>query len=480
MSSLSISGPSNEPCNVSKRKGLFDLPGEIRNKIYRLLLGPETAILGTFEDPRRTEMLFERDSFIDHITGRATESALGPGEIQEDLEFPRRTVAYRYKSSLLSVNRQIYEEASPIFYEENRFICFLTSYPALYRVLRECGFMRSSPSLSNDRWIATFKLRWNVSVRNRFIFIIPLQELGILARIFRKASSSKVLFFSNCDLRIITSDCLPSVSSELVEAFLEPIRQLYNLLQIAFDDRLRPHMQSGSPMILPNQFCWFRFLTSIKRDLGESVKLYTEGDLTHACQWGLSASKDLDGARDVHYLAWDDRGGLVKVRSTMVRQDLALWLYKVQLEMDLSEGFYCGDDDQRLRLPTFHHLDEDSKTMVWYGWEVTCALGHGDSKRALTFFDRMDGFVWTGGPLLARCIHREIQYAAYLWRTCCVNVSAEFEEDVTKMIRRDNLRPGWMELESIFLIQRSRLEDEIGGEESAATEGNDRVITVHT
>lgn len=446
LSTLSLSDASTIP-KQSKGRTFYDLPGEIRNQIYKYLLSPAFAIPGPLEDPQRTKVLFDRSHFIGHLRNRKIFSVEDSSAQQENegKVHPRTSVAYKYKSSLLQASRQIYKEASPIFYNENQFVCFLTSSPGLCRVLRECGFMRVSQFLKNDQWVATIKLRWDINDHIQYVFVIPSEELWILARIFIKANISHGFFFSSCNLRIYISDSLPFVSYAFGSELFTVVRQLYNVLDMKFDKRLEPHIPPTYALVLPESFAWESFLGYVREDYTHSHELYFVGDMVSALTWAKNAVDDMDGGRDTHYIAWKMKGERLKSRSCELRQELALWVYKIELEIDPTTVLTFNVNDPKPCIPTFSELDADSRAILSLAWELTVCLGEGHLKESSELYDKMYTHEWSGGSALARCLHQEIKSGMDCWLTVSPK-DDNFINLADQILQRDKKREGWMEM----------------------------------
>ena len=435
---------SNDPSEVSTSHGFFALPGEIRNKIYRYLLSPNYNILGPYEDFRRTKVLFDRDSFIKLFEQKKY--------AHDGYEFPRKSIAYRYMPALLSANHRICEEASPIFYEENQFVCFRTSAPGLSRVLEECGFMKVSMNLVNHKWMATISLLFHNHFRNRFVYIIPSAELGTLARIFLKANIAQLLVYSGCHLRITLNKYMPTISNNLAMLVLQPIRELYNVYRLQIDDRLVPHTQPLYNLMLPDRFRWEVFLMRIIGDYKNSQILYLDGNMRSALLWATSSIQDLDGGRQTHFSAWVMKGDNFKNRSSMLRQEMHIWFNKLVLEISMPvEGSMNGtnsDDGPERHIRNCAGLDAASLDIVWNGWLATADLGLGRSKEALMNYNNMYAGKWTGGRRLARCIREELVFAIQCWKESWPTIEQDYADAAQEIIERDKLRKGWMNLDT--------------------------------
>lgn len=386
------SPPNNPPADATGH-GFFVLPGEIRNKIYRYLLGPNSNILGNYEDARRTKVLFERESFIRLFMRRRNDHGSS--------ESPRKTVAYRYKSSFLSVSRRIYTKASRIFYEENEFICFRSS-SATSRVLEECGFMKVSSNLIHDKWTACFRLKWQINSRDRFVYMIPSVELWILARIFLRINTSRTVAFAYSALRLILYQSIQTISDVLADRIMQPIDELYNVRRMTLDIRLRRYLLPQGHIALIDHFKWERFLVQTMDDMRKSHHFYFAGDLESALMWNTSTIEDLDGCRETHYASWERRGNQLKTKSSFIRQDLHIWSYKLSIEVAPAEGPITDrDNNTERRVRNCGELDQVSLLIVWLAWHATVSLGLGRYQEALTKHDEICGLVWAGGPELA-------------------------------------------------------------------------------
>lgn len=90
----------------------LDLPSEVRNRIYRLLLYRDPVVVGDWNVTSVSPALFRRTEYEVVVAGS---------------QWPRRTTytvrhdGKRMSLSIMQVNRKIHDEASRIFYSENTF-----------------------------------------------------------------------------------------------------------------------------------------------------------------------------------------------------------------------------------------------------------------------------------------------------------------------------------------------------------------------
>lgn len=93
---------------MATRKGFLDLPPEIRNKIYRFLVSPDL--------PEASKLGTSRSCPLGSVAAST-----------------------KYDISIIHTNRQIYNEASDIFYRDHLFVCFRFSFSGVAHGIHNLG-----------------------------------------------------------------------------------------------------------------------------------------------------------------------------------------------------------------------------------------------------------------------------------------------------------------------------------------------------
>ncbi|KAL9010666.1 MAG: hypothetical protein Q9173_004425, partial [Seirophora scorigena] len=114
---------------IASPKSFFDLPPEIRNKIYRLIVSPDLP-RASIEDPSATSLPLD---FV-------------PASPNFDL-------------SILSVNRQISSEATDVFYRDHLFVRVRFSFDSAIEAIRKSGLQTA---VRRNAW----QCPWMVVVMN--------------------------------------------------------------------------------------------------------------------------------------------------------------------------------------------------------------------------------------------------------------------------------------------------------------------------
>lgn len=215
----------------------LDLPSELRDKILDYLVG-RCGILGHLEDEGRCETITEACCFEDLIHDNCGEFV------------PRTTIAYCYEISILYTSRQLFNEASTIFYRENLFVKVVTNSSTLYRLLRECGVMRILKPLSEPCLPATISidLIWYEGNEDGFSrtdpcpnlgLMIPCSELELLVLLLNKANLYKRHFLNGLQLIVRVANTFKR-PEEVLEKGLCPLRKLDHIQDVRIQGDLRP------------------------------------------------------------------------------------------------------------------------------------------------------------------------------------------------------------------------------------------------
>lgn len=214
----------------------LDLPRELRNKILGYLVG-HCEILGLLNDKRRCKTLTDCRHFDDLIHGNCGDAV------------PRTTIAYYYEISVLYTSRQMFNEASNIFYRDNLFVKVVTNSAIMYRLFRECGFMRILKPLSEQYSPATISidLSWYEGSEDCFFstdpcpnlgLMIPGSELELLVLLLNRANLYKRHFLKGLRLIVRVVNTFKK-SKEILEKGLRPLRGLDHIGHVSIQGDLR-------------------------------------------------------------------------------------------------------------------------------------------------------------------------------------------------------------------------------------------------
>ena len=117
---------------VKKPTGFLDLPGEIRNRVYRNLLSAR-YIAARVPNPEYLASRAESEP-IDHPR-ESSSTAVGTLRCKNIWK-----AQCGFGMAILRVNRQIHQEASPIFRNENQWVVLESNKPGFGEALRDNGF----------------------------------------------------------------------------------------------------------------------------------------------------------------------------------------------------------------------------------------------------------------------------------------------------------------------------------------------------
>ena len=120
------------PKKVKKPTGFLDLPGETKNLIYRNLLVTR-YIVARVPNPEYLASRAESEP-IDHPP-ESSSTAVGTLRCKNIWK-----AQCGFRLAILRVNRQIHQEAFPIFRDENQWVVLESNKPGFGKALRENGF----------------------------------------------------------------------------------------------------------------------------------------------------------------------------------------------------------------------------------------------------------------------------------------------------------------------------------------------------
>lgn len=139
---------------VPKHSAFLSLPGEIRNRIYHILL----VVPNPCEDPgrrQRIELYTDPSSDDERLRSRI-----------RGLNCPSRTTGL--DSTILATCRQILLEASPILYGDNSFSMWVSDTPDIPRLISpyNLNLLRDISIYSNGTYVVPNQYHWDKAFRH--------------------------------------------------------------------------------------------------------------------------------------------------------------------------------------------------------------------------------------------------------------------------------------------------------------------------